>query len=106
MPGLSDLVPFHSGQVRKLYLLVLGCKGSQYNFVFHFNELNFCMENSVDPGSTLITREFIYCCRIVNYKLIFCFGRVKLSLDKYIMAIYLFLDKLSFLLFPHPCVQT
>ena len=24
MPDLSDLVPFHSGQVRILYLLVLG----------------------------------------------------------------------------------
>ena len=56
--------------------------------------------------SCCFSLEFIYRHRTVNYKLIFCFGQVKLSLDKYIMAILLFLDKYFFLLFPHPCVPT
>ena len=34
-------------------------KGSQYNFVFHFCELKCCIKNSVDPGSTRFTREFV-----------------------------------------------
>ena len=34
-------------------------KGSQYNLVFHFCELKCCIENSLDPGSTQFTREFI-----------------------------------------------
>ena len=39
------------------------------------------------PKTGFLALRPIYCCRTVNYKLIFCFGRVKLSLDKYIMAI-------------------
>ena len=27
--------------------------------MFHFYELKYCMENCLDPGSTLFTREFI-----------------------------------------------
>ena len=34
--------------------------------------------------------------------LIYTFGQVKDSLDKYIMTIYLSLDKYRILLFPHP----
>ena len=39
------------------------------------------------PKTGFLALRPIYYCRTVNYKLIFCFGPVKLSLDKYIMAI-------------------
>ena len=64
-------------------------------------------------GSTLITRGLIsawfhtvfesvnYLSR-ERYKLICTIGQVKFSLDKYIMAIYLSLDKSKMLQFPHP----
>ena len=57
MPTLSDLVPFHSGQVENFNLLVLGQVQNLYkvnkNFVFHifinYYEFTCCIENSVDP---------------------------------------------------------
>ena len=57
MPDLSDLVPFHSGQVENFNLLVLGQVQNLYkvnkNFVFHifinFYKFTCCIENSVDP---------------------------------------------------------
>ena len=68
MSDLSDLVPYHSGQVENFYLLVLGqvqCikliqyklytlyLSKLYNSVFHiltnYYELTSCIENSVDP---------------------------------------------------------
>ena len=53
MPYLSDLVPFHSGQVENFYLLVLGqvqmCKyNSVFHILFNYYELTSCIENSVD----------------------------------------------------------
>ena len=65
-------------------------------------------------GSTLLTRELISawfhtvfesvnCLSTERYKLICTIGQVKFSLDKYILTIYLSLDKLKILLFPHPC---
>ena len=77
MPDLSDLDPFHSGQVKNFYLLVLGqvwTKLTQFciSFPINYYELTMpCfMENSVDPdqlasseaswsGSTLFSIEFI-----------------------------------------------
>ena len=59
MPDLSDLVPIHSRQVRIFNRLVLGqvlYKESYYNslyfiiFLFYYNELACCMENSMDPN--------------------------------------------------------
>ena len=56
MPDLSDLVPFHSGQVENFNLLVMDkCKIciKLINFVFHilinFYEFTCCIENSVYP---------------------------------------------------------
>ena len=55
MPDLSDLVPFHSGQVENFNLLVLGQVQNLYKvskFVFHIltnYEFTCCFENSVDP---------------------------------------------------------
>ena len=46
--------------------------------------------------------ERINCLSTVRCKLICTFGQVKFSMDKYILAFYLSLDKLIFLLFPHP----
>ena len=42
MPGLSDLIPFHFGQVRIFFF---------YNYVFPIGlfKLACCGENSVDP---------------------------------------------------------
>ena len=55
MPDLSDLVPFHSGQVEKFNLLVLGQVQNLYKinkfFVFHifinYFEFTCCIEISV-----------------------------------------------------------
>ena len=57
MPDLSELVPFHSGQVDNFNLLVLGQEQNLYkvNKIFVFNilinhyEFTCCIENSVDP---------------------------------------------------------
>ena len=109
MPDLSDLVPFHSGQVENYNLLVLGQVQNLYKVNNY--EFTYCIENSDDPdqlasspGSTLFTRELISawfhtvlksvnCLSTERYKLICTIKQVKCSLDKYIMAIYLSLDK-------------
>ena len=56
MPNLSDLVPFHSGQVENFYLLVLGQVqnvqskyNSEYHIVINYYEFTCCIENIVDP---------------------------------------------------------
>ena len=53
MPDLSDLVPFHSGQVENFNLLVLGQVQNLYICIFHilinYYEFTWCIENSVDP---------------------------------------------------------
>ena len=53
MPNLSDLVPFHSGQVENFNLLVLGQVQNLYICIFHIlintYEFTCCIENSVDP---------------------------------------------------------
>ena len=53
--SMPDLVPFHSGQVRNFYLLVL-VKYKKVNTILYFifdnymyDELTCCGENSVDP---------------------------------------------------------
>ena len=58
MPDLSDLVPFHSGQVENFNLLVLGQVQNLYkvNKILYFHilinyyEFTCCIENSVDPN--------------------------------------------------------
>ena len=53
MPDLSDLVPFHSGQIENFYLLVLGQVQMYMYSIFHilinYYKLTSCIENSVDP---------------------------------------------------------
>ena len=57
MPDLSNLVPFHSGQVENFNSLVIGQVQNLYKvnkiFVFHilitYHEFTCCIENSVDP---------------------------------------------------------
>ena len=54
MPDLSDLVPFHSGQVKNFCLIALGqVKLMQFCISFLINHyeltMSCCMENSVDP---------------------------------------------------------
>ena len=58
MPDLSDLVPFHSGQVENVYLLVFGqvqmyivlsLNNSAFHILINHYELSSCIENSVDP---------------------------------------------------------
>ena len=53
MPDLSDLVPFHSGQVENFNILVLGQVQNLSIFVFHIlincYEFTCCIENSVNP---------------------------------------------------------
>ena len=41
--------------------------------------------------------------QIFVHYLFFNMGQVELSMDKYIMAIYLSMSKYQFLRFPHPC---
>ena len=43
--------------------------------------------------------------QIFEHYLFFNVGQVKLSMDKFLMAIYLSLDKYKLLLFPHPCLM-
>ena len=47
MPDLSDLVPFHSGQVENYNLLVLGQVQNLYKVNYY--EFTCCIENCVDP---------------------------------------------------------
>ena len=47
MPDLSDLVPFHSGQVENYNLLVLGQVQNLYKVNYY--EFTYCIENSDDP---------------------------------------------------------
>ena len=57
MPDLSDLVPFHSGQVENFILIVLGQVQNLYKvnkkFAFHifinYYDFTCCIENSMDP---------------------------------------------------------
>ena len=57
MPDLSDLVPFHSGQVENYNLLVLGQVQNLYkvnkllffHILINYYEFTCCIENSVDP---------------------------------------------------------
>ena len=64
-------------------------------------------------GSSLFTRELISawfhtvlesenCLSTERYQVICTIGQVNFSLEKYIMVIYLSLDKKKILLFPHP----
>ena len=52
MSDLSDLVPFHPGQVENFYLLVLGQVQmySIFHILINYYELTSCIENSVDPA--------------------------------------------------------
>ena len=58
MPDLSNLVPFHSGQVENFNLLVLGQVQNLYKvnkkfyFIYLINcyEFTCCSGNSVDPN--------------------------------------------------------
>ena len=65
------------------------------------------MINIVNHGNEVVTLIKFWVVYIVSLlKLIFCFGQVKFSLDKYIMTIYLSLGKYKILTnlskFPHP----
>ena len=79
MPDLSDLIPFHPGQVRNFYLLALGqvqiVMYKVNTILINYYMLTWCIEKSVDPdqlasseaicsGSTLLARELIY---LVSY---------------------------------------
>ena len=80
-----------------------------FNILINHYEFTCCIENSVDPDqvaseSTLFTRELISawfhtvlesenCLSKERYQLICTIEQVNFSLDKYIMAIYLSLDK-------------
>ena len=64
MPNLSNLVPFHSGQVENFYLLVLG-QVQMYKvntilyFIFWLIVMNSvsCIENSVDPDQRWLLKK-------------------------------------------------
>ena len=136
MPDLSDLVPFHSGQVENFNLLVLGQVQNllffKVNKILYFIFWLIIMSSHVALKTVWIliswllqkpadmdlhcTQESWYlqcmgfhtvfesvnCFSTERYKLICTIGQVKFSLDKYITAIYLSLDKQKILLFPHP----
>ena len=56
MPNLSNQAPFQLKQIRKLRTSIKEVNPIWY---FIFLKLKCCTENSVEPGSTLFTREFI-----------------------------------------------
>ena len=53
MLDLSDLVPFHSGQTRNFYLLVLGQLQIKFTILYFvigdYHEHTCCVETIVDP---------------------------------------------------------
>ena len=73
--------------------------------LINYYQFTCCIENIGDPdqlASSVYIRveiwfhtvfERVNCLSTERYKLICSFGQVKFSLDKYIMAIYLSLDK-------------
>ena len=77
-----------------------------FHILISYYEFPCCIENSVDPELiwvyTVYKRvdiwfytvfERVNCLSTDRYKLICSLGQVNFSLDKYIMAIYLSLDK-------------
>ena len=87
-----------------IYLSLDKCKICRklINFVFHilinYYEFTWCIENSVDPDQLASSwfhavLESVNCLITDRYKLICTIGQVKFSLNKYIMALYLPLDK-------------
>ena len=117
MPDLSDLVPFHSGQVENFYLLVLGqVQMYQVNTILYFIFwliitsshlalktvwilINWLLQKPADQDPYCL-RELIFiwfhtvferisCLSTGRYKLICSFGQVKFSMDKYILAFLL-----------------
>ena len=52
-----------------------------------------CLQESQYLHGFILFFESVNCLSTERYKLICTFGQVKFSLDKYIMAIYLSLDK-------------
>ena len=61
-----------------------------------------CLQESWYLVSYCFDKSKLFKHRKVFYKLICSGGQVKVSYDKYIMVIYLSLDKEKILLFPHP----
>ena len=56
-----------------------------------------CLQrSSADDTSSLVGKEFISCYISSLYLVTLLFSAIKLSLDKYIVAIYLSLDKIFF----------
>ena len=88
-----------------------------FHIFINYYEFTCCIENSVDPdqlASEVYKRvdiwfytvfERVNCLSTERYKLIYSFGQVNFSLDTYIMAFYLSLDKQIILIFPHPCLN-
>ena len=117
----ADLVPFHSVQVRNFYLLVLGQGKINLQFCNLVIIINsHSVENSVDADLDLhYFNSFVWFHTVFKgFKQVFCFssdglaqtfvqylffsmGQAKLSMDMYVMAIYVFLGKYKFLLFPN-----
>ena len=68
MADLSDLVPFHSGQVENFYLLVLDkykcIKLIQFciSYLINNNQLTSCIKNSVDPDQQEKPADQDPCC--------------------------------------------
>ena len=50
MPDLSDLVPFHSGQVGQVQNLYKVNKILYFHILINYYEFTCCIENSVDPN--------------------------------------------------------
>ena len=56
------------------------------------------------PWNYFTVLESVNCLSTERYMLICTIRQVKKIVDKYIMAIYLSMDKWKTLLFPHPCL--
>ena len=61
MPDLSDMVPFHSGQVENFFLLVLGqvqmyLANTMLYFIFWLIITSSHLENSVDPDQLVSSK--------------------------------------------------
>ena len=126
MPDLFDMIPFHSGQVKNFYLLVLGQVLNKFYAILYFHFLLIVMNsqchvvwktvwiliswlmiwiytvfNLIYIWFHTVFKKFIHDINQVRAKLsslcIICSLRqIEYSLNKYIMVIYLFLGNYLF----------
>ena len=62
MPDMSDMFPFHSGQVEKFLVTYKCIKLIQFCILYFIFEFPCCIENTVDPEASrnMLFEEFFF----------------------------------------------